>query len=461
VLEHGSITVRFIVDRGVSHELVRHRLASFSQESTRYCVAGDTVLTTTNPHNKMTVADLFSNKEASANGAWKRMRIRQLNEKTGELEYAGVEDVFKIGKKHTLKLTTKLGYSLVVTDDHEIYTRDGYVKAKDVSLSSDLAVNGTTLLYQNESWLRNQYISLNKTAVQIANEFGFNVSTIKKWVRKFAFPVKPASYWNKGRKPWNKGMDESDPRVAKQTAALREHHWDRGRVSVPVSGRVVKPSVRTYHKLVDDACAICGATTTLQVHHVDEDRDNNSSENLLTVCAACHQRVHSKNLEVVHYDRVISIEDAGIVEVYDISMASEFHNFVANGVVVHNCNYGKNKFDSEITVIDIRGGFPDMTDQAYDCWYAACGKAEGMYFGMINNGCSAQAARSVLPNSLKTEVVMTANPREWRHVFKVRCHRDAHPQMVEVMVPLRDEFADRWPALFGDLNDNRQVHLPV
>lgn len=66
---------------------------------------------------------------------------------------------------------------------------------------------------------------------------------------------------------------------------------------------------------------------------------------------------------------------------------------------------------------------------------------------------SPQQARSVLPNSLKTEIVVTANIREWRHIFKLRCSEAAHPQMREVMIPLRDELRKRIPVLFEETND--------
>ena len=124
------------------------------------------------------------------------------------------------------------------------------------------------------------------------------------------------------------------------------------------------------------------------------------------------------------------------------------------------CNYGKDKFGNEITVIR-PCWFPIITEEsqpktkeleAEGLWIASCHYAEQHYFELLSLGWTPQQARSVLPNSLKTEVVMTCNPREWRHVFKVRAHRDAHPQMVEVMKPLLAEFQERWPALFGDVN---------
>ena len=115
------------------------------------------------------------------------------------------------------------------------------------------------------------------------------------------------------------------------------------------------------------------------------------------------------------------------------------------------CNYSKDKFGREITVIDPRGGFPNMTLRSLEMWEKACRAAEYAYFSMLEAGSTPQEARSVLPNSLKTELVMTTNPREWRHVFRQRCSSQAHPQMREVMNPLQREFAQRWPALFEEL----------
>ena len=77
--------------------------------------------------------------------------------------------------------------------------------------------------------------------------------------------------------------------------------------------------------------------------------------------------------------------------------------------------------------------------------------AERAYNQLIELGASPQEARTVLPNSLKTEIVMTYNIREWRHFFKVRCSRGAHPQMREIGVPLLKEFQKRIPILFDDI----------
>lgn len=113
------------------------------------------------------------------------------------------------------------------------------------------------------------------------------------------------------------------------------------------------------------------------------------------------------------------------------------------------CNYSRGKFGGEITVVE---PCSVLDSTAYNIWLAAMHRAEGAYFAMLNAGASPQVARAVLPQSLKTEIVMTANPREWRHVLRLRCDKAAHPDMRSLMLEVKDEFESCWPVLFGDLN---------
>lgn len=111
------------------------------------------------------------------------------------------------------------------------------------------------------------------------------------------------------------------------------------------------------------------------------------------------------------------------------------------------CNYSGEKFGREITVI--KPPFWTDCDHRYAFWKSACEEAERQYLALLDYGASPQEARSVLPNSLKTEIVMTANLREWRHVLSLRCSQAAHPQMREVMIPLQAEFQKHLPEIFG------------
>lgn len=111
------------------------------------------------------------------------------------------------------------------------------------------------------------------------------------------------------------------------------------------------------------------------------------------------------------------------------------------------CNYSGEKFGGKITVI--RPVFFKENDMETDTWYNAMSSAENYYFDLLADR-SPQEARSVLPNSLKTEVVMTANIREWRLIFNQRCSSAAHPQMRQLMIPLLGEFMELYPVFFED-----------
>lgn len=113
------------------------------------------------------------------------------------------------------------------------------------------------------------------------------------------------------------------------------------------------------------------------------------------------------------------------------------------------CNYSKDGFGGEIAVIAPTE--LNLNANAYAHWEWGCKCAEKAYFQMLAMGATPQEARSVLPNSLKTEVVMTANLREWRHILRLRTDKAAHPQMREVMCPLLAELRERVPVIFDDI----------
>lgn len=113
------------------------------------------------------------------------------------------------------------------------------------------------------------------------------------------------------------------------------------------------------------------------------------------------------------------------------------------------CNYSKDDFQGEITVIEPI--FLEQYTDGYSMWEEACQIAERAYFKMLDWGCSPQEARAVLPNSLKTEIVMTANLREWRHFLKLRTSKAAHPQIREIVIPLLKELKERIPVIFDDI----------
>jgi thymidylate synthase (FAD) len=119
------------------------------------------------------------------------------------------------------------------------------------------------------------------------------------------------------------------------------------------------------------------------------------------------------------------------------------------------CNYAAGKFDREITVIlpcFFDTGMGNMSNSfVYAEWKTACERAERSYFKLLDMGATPQEARTVLPNSLKTEVVMTANLREWRHFLRLRTSPAAHPQMREAALMLLEQVREKVPVVFEDI----------
>jgi len=127
------------------------------------------------------------------------------------------------------------------------------------------------------------------------------------------------------------------------------------------------------------------------------------------------------------------------------------------------CNYSKDKFDKQLTFI-LPNWFREIKEGEYDTyslfddkfyeeviWIKAMSNAEFFYKELILYGWTPQQARSVLPNSLKTEIVVTANLREWRHILKLRTSTKAHPQIREIMLPLLNELKGILPEIYGDI----------
>ena len=151
-----------------------------------------------------------------------------------------------------------------------------------------------------------------------------------------------------------------------------------------------------------------------------------------------------------------------VLEHFDITVKFVCDRGVSHEIVRHRmasycqestryCNYSKEGFGGEITVI--RPFYLVEGTEGWQYWKEACWTAERRYFELLNWGCTPQEARAVLPTSLKTEVVMTANLREWRHFFKLRTAPAAHPQMREVAIPLLHQMRSQVPVIFDDIEE--------
>lgn len=367
VIEHVSVTFKIICDRGITHEIVRHRLAS-------YCVTGDTIIPSYSKNKrisskKRTIEEIYNwSQNPRCHAALKALVIRSFDEETHSIVPNKIKNVFYNGVQDVFELKTESGRSIKCTDGHRFFVNDGYKTLKEISVGDHIYSNGLPLL-ENEDWIRHNYLTLNKTRGQVAFEIGCCESTLYKAFKKFGI-VKPAF------------LDK-----------------DSTKINV------------TWHR----PYAI-GAFK----------------------------------------DKVIAINYVGKEKVYDLEMESPHHNYIANGIVVHNsqessryCDYSNDKFDGELTFI--KPCFWNDDDENYKIWKESMAFLEKNYLTMRKNGARPEQARSILPNSLKTEIFMTANLREWRHFLKLRTANRAHPQMREVALKIYEILNEKLPVLFSDI----------
>jgi thymidylate synthase (FAD) len=151
-----------------------------------------------------------------------------------------------------------------------------------------------------------------------------------------------------------------------------------------------------------------------------------------------------------------------VIEHSQLSVRFTVDRAIANELVRHRIasycqestryvNYSKEKFGNEIKVIGPDEDILPMGSDNYNFWWSACKSAEESYMAMLNNGVKPEIARNVLPLSTATEIIMTANIREWRSVMRLRTSSRAHPQMRSIMRSLLDELKQKIPVLFDDI----------
>lgn len=450
VLEHEKVTVRIICDRGISHELVRHRIAS-------YCLSGDTEVvayrkidSSANSQKKWTLGQLYSwQNDPKRSSRIKLIRLRSLN-KAGVLVPGVIKKIHHNGEAQTFQVRTVSGRQIRATAGHQFITQAGEKTTEKLQVGDRIYANGIPAL-DNADWLFQKYIVENNTLVEMSKLIGCCTSLVTRALRAQGIN-KPLSV-RKNRKPGHgrKGMfsQEARKKISRRMTGSGNPHW-KGDSIKPSSGRQ-----RANKMFTPDKCWGCTRTDHLERDHNPK---NNKRSNIKFLCQKHHKAFHyGPGVLTAFLDEVASIKPWAIEPTFDVEMRNEEHNFVANGLVVHNsqessryCNYSSGRFGGEITFIDLRHFLANP--EARKLWEISIEQAERNYMELTTqHGVSPQFARSILPNSLKTEIVVTANLREWRHIFKLRTSKAAHPQMQEIMGPLLQEFQQCIPVVFDDI----------
>ena len=159
-------------------------------------------------------------------------------------------------------------------------------------------------------------------------------------------------------------------------------------------------------------------------------------------------------------ERIIKSGHESVIEHEKITVRIVCDRGVSHEIVRHRiasysqestryCNYSGNKFGRELTLI--KPCFWNEDSSEYQLWIQTMHIIEDTYNKLIDGGAKPEESRSILPNSLKTEIVVTMNLREWRHFFKLRTSARAHPQMREISIPLLNKFKIIMPIVFDDI----------
>lgn len=203
---------------------------------------------------------------------------------------------------------------------------------------------------------------------------------------------------------------------------------------------IIEPSFEFLNE-IDGKKMIKNIEKIGRICYKSEDRITESSVNkfIEQIIKSGHESVieHEKITVKVICDRGVSHE---IVRHRIASYSQESTRY---------CNYYNDKFGKELTLI--KPFFWNDNKEKYLLWIDVMQKIEDTYNALIELGAKPEEARSVLPNSLKTEIVVTMNLREWRHFFKLRTSLKAHPQMREISIPILKEMKKNIPIVFDDI----------
>lgn len=457
-MEFGDIMYVITTSRDVMAELTRHRLASF-------CLSGDTVISYDGKNKGRTIRELYEKQTQYQH----LIKLRSVDESDKQIVLNPVNKVFYNGIKPTYTVTTNDGYQIRATQSHRFLTTDGWKELKDIAVGDRIYTNGIEA-YKQPEWLNQKYNVENLSQSDIASLCGVTHHTIRAWIRKFNLQ-KPLGSWSIGKEPPNKGKTKDDYPPMMKTSISQLSRWRDpnlvghvGRNKPPIEyyyGELSSASNgytkvnEYYHKT--NVCAICGETSDkTEIHHIDKNPKNFTPENMIELCMLCHKRMHfGPAVKAVKPSIVKEIAYYGEEDVYDIEMSAPYHNYVANGFVVHNCiesqrYVNESKGEGGIKFIrplfykefDPYYSYNIMQDKAYEAsrkWDDAMELAEDAYNQLIDMGMKNQDARKVLPNSTACKIIMKVNLRELLHIYDLRSSPAAYPEMRELMRLLKIE----------------------
>mgnify|MGYP000247216536 FL=1 len=433
--EMANMCVEINTTRAISAQIIRHRSFSFQE----FCLAGNARITVSSEAGvvqRLPIEELYSKWDKPS---FKARYARSYDPVLERFISAPILDVYQSGEKDVYQYTIKSSHSnktIDCTREHRVLTKEkGFVtfkEAYDQQLS--VALNGQETFavpYQNPEVLRNS-AWMGSTA--FAELHGIKDVTARKWFRKHG--IIPA-------KPNNAAASKLDISFeAKKTSFMK---WARSHL-------LAKNCIKCGHD---------GSTSRLELSHIIAHNGNEllcfDENNLQTLCASCHRNydINVQNKQygwtlgmTAKWGKIVTEKHLGIEMTYDIEMDHPTHNFVANGIVVHNSQRYADTGELGSAIVphlrrqDIKNrqnSIDDLASDAVSGYYRRISQlyedAEHLYREMVSNGIAKECARSILPLSTPTRIYMNGTIRSWLTYLALR---EKHGTQMEHMIIAKD-----------------------
>jgi thymidylate synthase (FAD) len=421
----------------------------------------------------------------------RRMRLRVLNEATGTFEVGHIADVIDKGYQPVYELMLADGKRLTLTENHRLLTTSGWQRMRDalglvgegegarMTAKCELMTNGT-LAYRDREWLAARRLE-KKSVDEIAQEAGCSYHTVRKWLKihglQFtADDMRGRTPWNKGKRGYRTSLVVSEVHrdgIRRARSGPRSNFWRGGIASDRASiARWTREQAPRVHARFDYTCQKCAQRGgRLYAHHVmpvwldaSKARD---LENLVSLCGPCHRAIHrtveSEREFAENYSgavafppdaerrtrrgfklaakavSVVSVRYVGARRTFDLTVDGEWHNFVANGLVVHNSfnefslRYAKATEDFYLpAAADVRSqvGKPgaysfepvdvELAERTREELQAVYDQAFATYERLVEAGVARELARAALPVGAYTQFYWTVNARALMNFLSLR-----------------------------------------
>lgn len=450
------------------------------------------------------------NKSENHKNRIKNMLIRVYDEQSKKYTVSNIEEVMCNGEKEVFEIELESGKKLKLTKDHKIMTKDGWQEMQDAVLlkfdnytatmqkDCEILVNGVEIPWKSYDWMKKEREE-GYSVSEIAEHAGCSYHNIRKWLKIHGLKFNHLDNLSgvNGKPPWNKGLsgykinrvvtEEEKNKVREARSGEKSNFW-KGGVST-ARANVARWTTQIAHKVHEKnnyICQECGKSgVKLHAHHIVPVGVNDNLaydfNNLTSLCTKCHSKKHVelgsyKNKEYKglfgHYEKIVSVKYVGIQNTYDLTISGDNHNFLANGILVHNCY---NEISRRYTEVDMEYYIPEkfrvqsennkqasVEDSVIEKNQEACEIyakfTEALHLAyekLLELGVCKEQARGILPQTMFTTFWATVDLRNLLHFIELRDDDHAQKEIREYAKAMKELIRPYVPHVVEYIEKNK------